>query len=162
MTTNVEKFFAKYPIPSVKELLFADYPGAKVEIHSWLLGGRKEYMRIQNSTHVMYSIDDVSVSKQHFVNEIDDLWGLSFFCSYFVNTKDANVSLHAACASTNVATIRTTTNMIRISRARYGFDIRVDGTYIGFASNSSKIYDMVRTKVSDNSVQYVYITPKYD
>ncbi|AGE55504.1 hypothetical protein ATCVMN08101_021R [Acanthocystis turfacea Chlorella virus MN0810.1] len=162
MTTNVEKFFANYPVPAAKELLFADYPGAKVEIHSWMLGGRRDYMRIQTPTHVMYSIDDVSVSKKHFVSEIDNLWGLSFFCSYFVNTKDANVSLQAACAATNVATIRTATNMVRISRARCGFDIRVDGTYIGFASNSSKIYDMVRGKVSDARVQYVYIIPEYE
>jgi hypothetical protein len=87
MTTNVEKFFAKYPIPSVKELLFADYPGAMVEIHSWLLGGRKDYMKVQNSRHSLISIDDVDVSKEKFIEEIDNLWGLSFFCAYFVITK---------------------------------------------------------------------------
>ncbi|AGE59618.1 hypothetical protein ATCVTN60342_024R [Acanthocystis turfacea Chlorella virus TN603.4.2] len=162
MTTNVEKFFADYPIPAARELLFAEYPGAKVEIHSWLLGGSKEYMRIQTGTHTLLSIDDMGVSKKRFIKEIDDLWGLSFFCAYFVNTKNAAMSLQAACAATSVSTIRTSTNMIRINRARNGFDIRVDGTYVGFASNSASVYELVRTKVSDSRVQYVYIIPDYD
>ncbi|AGE53384.1 hypothetical protein ATCVGM07011_015R [Acanthocystis turfacea Chlorella virus GM0701.1] len=162
MTTNVEKFFADYPIPAARELIFAEYPGAKVEIHSWLLGGSKEYMRIQTGTHTVLSIDDVSVSKKRFIKEIDDLWGLSLFCAYFVNTKNASMSLQAACAATSVSTIRTSANMIRINRVRYGFDIRVDGEYVGFASNSAKIYDIVSTKVTDSNVQYVYIIPAYD
>jgi len=72
------------------------------------------------------------------------------------------MSLQSACTVPSVTTIRTSTNMIRIGRSRYGFDIRVDGTYIGFASNSAKIYDIVKTKVVDSPVQYVYIHPAYD
>ena len=162
MTTNVEKFFARYPIPSVQELLFAEYPGAKVEIHSWLLGGRKDYMKVQNATHAFLSIDDVNVPEKQFMEEIDNLWGLSFFCAYFVTTKDATMSLQSACAVPSVTTIRTSANMIRIGRSRYGFDIRVDGTYVGVASNSAKIYDIVKAKVRDAPVQYVYINPEYD
>ncbi|AGE50032.1 hypothetical protein ATCVCanal1_006R [Acanthocystis turfacea Chlorella virus Canal-1] len=162
MTTNVGKFFAKYPIPSVKELLSADYPGTTVEIHSWLLGGRKEYMKVQNATHAFLLIDDVNVPERQFMEEIDNQWGLSFFCAYCVITKDANMLLQSACEVPSVTTIRTSANMIRVGRSRYGFDIHVDDAYIGVASNAAKIYDIVKTKVSDATVQHVYINPAYD
>jgi hypothetical protein len=96
------------------------------------------------------------------MDEINNLWNLSFSCAYFVVTKDASMSLQSACAVPSVTTVRTSANMIRIGRSRYGFDIRMDGTYIGFASNSAKIYDIVRTRVKDAPVQYVYINPEYD